>query len=111
MDSIRQQKVSRLLQKELGKLFQKDLKHLAPGQIVTVTAVGVSPDLSYARVYISIFPTKEPQKVVDTFTDHVHEIKRLLVNTIRHDLRIMPGLQFYHDDSLDHAERIESLLS
>jgi len=111
MDSIRQQKVSRLLQKELGKLFQKDLKHLAPGQIVTITGVLVSPDLSYARVYISVFPSKEPQKVVDGFTDSVHEIKRLLVNTIRHDLRIMPGLQFYHDDSLDQAERIESLLS
>ncbi len=111
MDSIRQQKVARLLQKEIGNLFQKELKHLCQGQMVTVTVVSITPDFSFARVYVSVFPTKEPQQFIEQFNDQIQEIKRILFRRIRNDLRVMPDLMFIHDDSLDHAERIETLLN
>lgn len=111
MDSIRQQKVSRLIQKELSALFQNEVKHLAKGQIVSVTAVRVTPDLSFARVYASVFPTKQPGEFIDHFNESINEIRYVLFPKIRNDLRIMPDIQFYLDDTLDKAARIEDLLS
>lgn len=111
MESVRQQKVSRLLQKEIGNLLQHPFKHLSQGNMVSVTVVRVTPDLSYARVYVSVFPSKDPEKMVDNLNDHIHEISHSLYAIIRNQFRKMPEIKFYYDDSLDYADRIDELLN
>lgn len=110
MESVRQQKVSRLLQKELGLLFQNNFKHLCQGNMVSITVVRVTPDLSFARIYVSVFPTKEPEKMVEHFNDHLPEISHALYQRIRNQFRKMPEIRFYYDDSLEYAARINEIL-
>ena len=110
MESVRQQKVSRLLQKEIGLLFQLELKHLSKGNIIAVTVVRVSPDLSFAKIYLSVFPEKDPRKLIENLNEQLHEFSRSLYPKIRNQFRKMPEFRFYHDDSLDYAERIDQIL-
>jgi len=110
METVRQQKVNRLLQKEISLLFQNEFSHLANGALVSITVVRVSPDLGYAKVFMSIFPSTEPQKMIDSYNAMLHEIQHQLYPKIRNQFRKMPELRFYYDDSLDYADRIENLL-
>lgn len=110
MESVRQQKVSRLLQKEIGMIFQKELSHLVPGKIVSVTVVRVTPDLSFARIYVSVYPEAEPKKLIHSFNEQMHDIIRVLYPKIKNQFRKMPEIRFYYDDSLDYADRINRIL-
>lgn len=110
MTSTRQNKVSRLLQKELADLFQREGKDLLMGAFVTVTLVRVSPDLSFAKVYLSLFGVKEPDKMIDKMNDESKEIRKKLAVRTKNQLRVAPELVFYLDDSLNYAERIDELL-
>ena len=76
MESVRQQKVSRLLQKEIGLLFQQSLSHLTAGNILTVTVVRIAPDLGFAKVYLSVFPEKEPKQMIAGLNENIGEITR-----------------------------------
>ena len=109
MDSTRQKKVSRLLQKELGQILQLKSNELG-GKMITVTIVRVSPDLSLAKVYLSIFPHKKDEDVLLPLKEHSSQIRHELGNRVRHQLRIIPELAFFVDDSLDYIENIENLL-
>jgi ribosome-binding factor A len=111
MESVRQQKVARLLQKELGQLFQSSINHLCQGNMVSITIVRVTPDLSFARVYVSVFPAQEPEAVVEHINAHIHEVTHALYPRIRNQFRKMPEVRFYYDDSLDYAERIDEILN
>jgi ribosome-binding factor A len=110
MESVRQQKVSRLIQKELSALFQVQFQHLSKGNMVSITVVRVTPDLSFASVYLSVFPSKEPKEVVTGYNDHLHDISHALYQRIRNQFRKMPEIRFYVDDSLDYAARIDDIL-
>lgn len=99
------------MQREIGSLFQTELKHFCRGNMVSVTIVRVTPDLSYARVYLSVFPEKKPSEIVDELNDRIHEVNAALHPRIRHQFRKMPEVKFFVDDSLDYAARIEELLS
>jgi ribosome-binding factor A len=110
METQRQQKIGRLLQRDLGQLFQIELKTIAPGTLVTVTKVYVSPDLSTAKVFLSLFGPKDKKVLLENFKTHSKEIRLLLGKRVRHQLRIIPDLFFYLDDSLDYIERIDNLL-
>jgi ribosome-binding factor A len=110
MESVRQQKVSRLLQKEIGLLFQQSLSHLTAGNILTVTVVRIAPDLGFAKVYLSVFPEKEPKQMIAGLNENIGEITRNLYPKIRNQFRKMPEIRFYHDDSLDYADRINQIL-
>lgn len=110
MDSTRQLKFSRLIQKELAEIFQLEMKGKFGAIMITVTQVRVSPDLGVAKVYVSLFPVKEKGKVLEIIRKNTHEIRGLLGKRIRHQARIIPELIFYVDDSLDYAERIDQLL-
>ncbi|GAB5537930.1 MAG: 30S ribosome-binding factor RbfA [Salibacteraceae bacterium] len=110
MESVRQQKVSRLLLKEVGLLFQQELKHLCAGNLVTVTVVRVAPDLGFAKVYLSVFPEKKPKEFIASLNEAMGEVTHRLYPKIRNQFRKMPELRFYHDDSLDYAERINEIL-
>ena len=110
METKRQERISKLIQKDLGEIFQLEVAHLTPGVMVTVTKVHVTPDLSLARVYLSLFPTKDKEELIKKINTAGKEIRGLLGRRIRHQVRSIPELRFYLDDSLDYIERIDELL-
>ncbi|MCU0432948.1 MAG: 30S ribosome-binding factor RbfA [Bacteroidia bacterium] len=110
MDSTRQQKFARLIQKEMAEIFQIDTRNTFGPVMITVTMVRVSPDLGVAKIYVSLFPVKDKEALLQSIRDKGHELRRLLGNRIRHQVRVIPELIFYLDDSLDYAERIDELL-
>jgi len=111
MENTRLDRVSKLLQKDLGEIIQIDLKRVTKGAMVTVTKVKVSPDLSLAKVYLSLFATPDKEVLMADIKRHSSEIRGKLGSRIRNQLRVVPNLQFYDDDSLDYIENIENLLS
>ena len=110
MEGKRLEKVNKLLLKELGDIFQKELKPKVPSLMITVTRVNVTSDLSYARVYLSVFGVDEKKKVVEEVGQNAKAIRGLLGNSIRHQMRVVPELRFFEDDSLDYIENIDNLL-
>jgi len=110
MESTRQKKVSRLIQKELADIFLKNNKDLAPGKLVSITIVRVSPDLSFAKVFLSVFPSTNQDEVLDTYREHVSKIRFELGQKVRTQLRIVPEIAFFIDDSLDYIDNIDKLL-
>ena len=109
METTRQNKISRLLQKELSEIFLLQTKAM-PGVLVSVSAVRISPDMSIARVYLSVFPSEKAEEIVKNVNDNMKTIRYELGTRVRHQLRIIPELKFFVDDSLDYAERIDELL-
>lgn len=109
MDSIRQSKVNKLLLKELSELFRSESRNLFGGAFITVTVVRVSPDLGIAKVYLSIMG-KNGKEVMKLVEEKNKDIRRRIGNALGKQLRVIPELHFYIDDSLDYAMRIEELL-
>ena len=109
METTRQNKISRLIQKELSEIFLLQTKSMN-GVLVSVSAVRISPDMSIARVYLSVFPSERSQEIVKNINDNMKSIRYELGTRVRHLLRIIPELKFFVDDSLDYAERIDELL-
>lgn len=110
MDGTRLSKVSRQIQKDLGEIFQRQGQSLFQGKMITVTAVRVSPDLGLAKVYISIFPTQNKEEILEIVKQNAKSIRFELGQRIRNQMRIVPELAFYIDDSLDYIENIDRLL-
>lgn len=109
METTRQQKISRMLQKELGEIFLLYARELH-GTLITVTAVRISPDLGIARTHLSIFPSKNSASVLAKVQEDSRAIRFDLGKRVRHQLRIVPELFFHVDDSLDYLENIDNLL-
>lgn len=109
METTRQSKISRLIQKELGELFVQQAQQLK-GVLISISAVRVSPDLSIARVYLSIFPTDKGADLLENIKANAKSIRFDLGQRVRHQLRIIPELHFYIDDSLDYLQNIDELL-
>ncbi len=109
MESTRQAKIARLLQKELSEIFRKQTAKLR-GVLVSVSTVRVSPDLSIARAYLSVFPSDKGQEVVNEVNRSAKTIRYELAQIVRHQLRKTPELAFYLDDSLDYIQNIDNLL-
>ena len=110
MESIRQQKVGRLLQKEIGDLFNQGIVSIGTGMMISVTLVRMSPDLGIAKIYLSIFPSKENSEGIDKVKSAGSEIRYQLGKKVGKQLRHIPELHFYLDDSFDYAEKINDLL-
>jgi len=110
MTTTRQHKVSRLLQKELGDYFQRQGSSLTGGKMVTVTVVRISPDLSLAKVYLSIFPADKAGENIRAISEKAGLVRSTMGNRLRNQLRHIPEFAFYLDDSLDYIDRIEGLL-
>lgn len=110
MESTRQKKVARLLQKEMGAYLQQNSREYLPGKMITVTVVRVSPDLSVAKVYLSIFPLKEDENPIEELTAQAGKIRYEIGRKIRNQLRVVPEFVYYLDDSLDYIDRIDNLL-
>jgi ribosome-binding factor A len=110
MESTRQKKVARLVQKELADIFLRRGSEFSHGKMVSITKVRVSPDLSYARVYVSIFPAGGNEEVLNSLLGHTAKIRFDLGHKVRSQLRIVPELAFHIDDSLDYIDKIDKLL-
>jgi len=111
MDTIRQDRINNLLQKDLGEIFQLDMRHITQGAMITVTKVKVTPDLSLAKVYLSLFATSDKDTLLKSVKKHTKEIRGKLGNRVKNQLRVVPELNFYLDDSLDYIENIDGLLN
>jgi ribosome-binding factor A len=110
MESTRQKKVSRLIQKEMADIFLKKGNEFAHGKLVSITRVRVSPDLSFAKIYISIFPATNQTDILHTIQEHSSKIRFELGQKVRSQLRIVPDIAFHIDDSLDYIDKIDKLL-
>ena len=110
MESTRQKKVSKLIQKELAEIFLRRSNEIAPGRLVSITIVRLSPDLSFAKVFLSIFPSANQADVFNTIKEQTAKIRFELGQKIRTQLRIVPELAFFIDDSLDYIDNIDKLL-
>lgn len=109
MESKRQEKISKLIQKDLGTILQQKSPEL-DNAMITVTKVSVTSDLSLARVYVSLFATPDKEATLQLIKTHSKEIRFELGKRVKNQLRKVPDLQFFLDDSLDHIERIDELL-
>lgn len=109
METTRQQKISRLIQKELSEIFLLQTKSMH-GVMVSVSAVRISPDLSVCRAYLSIFPSNRGEEIIKNINDNVKAVRYELGQRLRFQLRIIPELKFFVDDSLDYIENIDKLL-
>ncbi|MCU0327655.1 MAG: ribosome-binding factor A [Chitinophagales bacterium] len=110
MDSRRQQKIANLIQEEAAKLMSTDLKPFFMGYFTTLTKVNVTPDLSIARMNLSVFNAPDKQALIDSLNENAKEIRKILGHHLKHSLRIIPEFKFYLDDNLDYIDKIESLL-
>ena len=109
MESTRQAKISRLLQKELSEIFRQQTAK-THGVIVSVSAVRTTPDLSIAKAYLSVFPSDKSAEIMESINASAKTIRYELAQKVRFQLRKCPELQFYLDDSLDYIENIDNLL-
>ena len=110
MESKRQAKIARYIQKELSEIFRRQTARMG-GVLVTVSTVRVSPDLSIAKVYLSIFPAEKSNEILENIKKQAKTVRYELAQAVRQVLRKCPELQFYLDDSLDYAENIDRLLA
>lgn len=109
MESKRQAKIARLIQKDLSEIFRQQTAALG-GVIVSVSAVRVTPDLSIAKAYLSIFPPEKSAEILENIKNQSKTVRFELAQRVKEVLRKCPELQFYLDDSLDYIENIDRLL-
>ena len=105
----RQKQIAGLLNEEMNTIFQKLGLSMIDGGLVSISSVKVTPDLLDARFYLSFFQVKDVNGALKKIEDRHHEIKKELVNKVRHQLRNIPVLKFYKDDTLDHVFKMEEL--
>jgi len=109
MQTTRQQKIERLIQKDMSDIFLRYARQLG-GTLLSVSEVRISPDLSIAHIYVSVFPSNKSGEVMEKIEADTHKLRGELGNIERHQLRIIPELHFHLDDTLDRMEHIEELL-
>lgn len=109
MQETRQNRIARMLQKELAEIFQSQTRMMR-GVMVSVTRTKVSPDLGICTAYLSIFPSERAQELIDNINKNEKSIRYELGTRIRNQVRIIPELRFFIDDSLDYIEHIDQLL-
>ena len=110
METTRQNKIARLIQKELSEIFMLQTK-VMKGVLVTVSVCRISPDMSICRVYLSVFPSAKAEEIIKNINENAKAIRFELGKRVRYQLRIIPELKFFLDDSLDYIENIEQLLN
>jgi ribosome-binding factor A len=109
LEGKRQKQVAAVLEKELNEIFQKLNLNMINGGMVSIASVKITPDLYEARVYLSFFKVSDPVASLKTIEERAWEIKKELTSRVRNQLRSMPVLHFYIDDTLDYVDKMESL--
>ena len=108
-ESKRQKQVGALMMEELGSIFQRLGLSMIEGGLISLTAVKLTPDLLEARIYLSMFSVKDVPGAMKKIEDRGWEIKRELAARVKHQLRRIPTLEYFYDDSLEHADKMEAL--
>ncbi len=109
LEGKRQKQVAAVLTKELNEIFQKLGLNMLNGGMLSIASVKITPDLYEARVYLSFFKVADPKAALKIIEDRAWEIKKELTARVRHQLRSMPVLHFYIDDTLEYVDKIEGL--
>jgi ribosome-binding factor A len=109
--NTRQEKVSKQIQKDVAEIIQHYSKEIAPGKILTITEVRITPDLGLARILISVFPSENNQEIVNELNNKKSFYRNELSKKLRHQLKKMPEVEFFLDDSLNYIEKIDKLLN
>lgn len=109
-ESKRQLKVSKLLQKDLGEIFQRDTRGILEGAFVTLAEVKISPDLSIARVYLSMMLVNDKEALIERINQRKSEIRKILGNKIGKQVRIVPDLMFFVDEVEEDAIHLDKLI-
>ncbi|NQW41505.1 MAG: ribosome-binding factor A [Cryomorphaceae bacterium] len=110
MESIRQKRINALLQHDLADVFRALAAAEFPGTLISVSKVRVTPDLGLMRAYLSIFPIDRTQSVMAYINEEAPRIKNELAGRVRHQLRVIPNLQYFADDSIEYEANIDRLL-
>jgi ribosome-binding factor A len=108
--STRQQKVGKLIQKEMSDIFLRDRRGLLDNAFLSIVEVRVSPDLSVAKIYLSMMLAPDKKALLDTINDHKREFRKLLGDKLGKQLRIIPELVFYIDDVEEKAQQLDNLI-
>ena len=109
--NTRQQKIAKQIQKDIAEIIQREYSASLRGTLVTVTTVRVSVDLAYAKIYVSVFPFDRAKATLDFLDEQNRAIHGALGNRMRNQVKSIPELQFFIDDSLEYIENIDNLLS
>ena len=109
--NTRQQKIAKQIQKDIAEIIQHEYSASLRGTLVTVTTVRVSVDLAYAKIYVSVFPFDRAKATLDFLDEQNRAIRGALGNRMRNQVKSIPELQFFIDDSLEYIENIDNLLS
>ena len=109
--NTRQQKIAKQIQKDVAGIIQREYSAALRGTLVTVTTVRVSVDLAYAKIYVSVFPFDRAEATLALLTEQNRAIRGLLGNLMRNQVKSIPELQFFIDDSLEYIENIDNLLN
>ena len=110
MESKRQLKFSRLIQKDLADIFQRDAKGMFGGAFITVTRVGMSPDLGVAKVHVSILAVQDREATLSKIKAQSKSIRSFLAAKIKNQVRVIPELIFYLDENVDYAMKMSSII-
>ena len=109
MESRRQAKVAKLLQKELAVILQKNCRMWFSVSFITVSKIQVTADLSYAKVYVTFLDVDQPEDLVQLMNKKIGEVKNQLAARVKNQLRKLPDLSFFYDDTLDYVDKMEQL--
>ncbi len=111
METTRQKRISKLIQMDLSEILQKDIrKNGIKNLLISVTKVSVTPDLNLAKAYISVFPSEKAEIILESINQNSKLIKHEVAQKVKHQLRKMPDLIFFKDDTLDYIEKIDKEL-
>ena len=110
MDSKRQLKVARLIQKELSQLFITSLRELVLGEMVTVSYVKMTPDLREVRVYLSFMLKKDYKPLLDNLNNNISKVRGAIGKSLGKSMRVVPSFEFYYDDTFDYTDEMNALL-
>lgn len=110
MGTTRQSRIGKQLQKDMAEILRLNTNSLTPGKMLTVTKVNITPDLGLASVNVSVFPSENADEDIKSLNTHMPQLRKELGKKIRHQLKKVPELKFYLDDSLDYIDNIDNLL-
>ncbi|MCE2732550.1 MAG: 30S ribosome-binding factor RbfA [Cyclobacteriaceae bacterium] len=111
MSSTRQQKVAKLIQKEMSDIFLRDKRSVLGNAFISIVEVKMSPDLSLAKIYLSMMLASDKNKVLQILTDHKKEFRKLLGDKVGKQLRIVPEIAFFIDEVEERAQRLDDLIN
>src|SRR5947209_7971642 len=109
MDSKRQAKFARLIQRDMSEIFLREGSKFFGKQFIGVSQVRVSPDLGYVKIYLSLLNNPDPEKFVNHVRMYKKELRTMLANRIRNEVRKIPELEFFYDDTMDYVEKMDKI--